>query len=477
VRPGALWRQYVNPMSNITTQLSAYVARALELRLPEEVVLQAKHHILDTFAAMISGSTLKAGRVIARYVEREGGKPEAQVVGTSLLTSATLAALANGTSAHADETDDSHAASGTHPGCAVVPAALAMAEQMGSDGKAFLQAVVVGYDVGCRVGRALNPLSLSATGHSSRSLGNTFGACAAAAVLTRLDPHQVSWALAYSAQQAAGIGSYIRAKEHIEKAFVLGGMPARNGVTAVNLAQAGASGAADPFHGERSFLRAYSPDPRPEELIHGLGEDFEMAQTSIKRYCVGSPIQAPLEALFEIIAEHKLCADHVERVVVRLPEHRAATVNNREMPDVNLQYILALALVHGKVSFAMVHADRTAGDASIAALKSRIELVADPELLESVSPRQVRLEVLTRDGKRLAKHLLTYRGTPENPVSTQDVEDKARDLASSVIGDRKTEELIQCIRDLDHVEDMRELRPNFVAIEQDSISSEQGGQT
>jgi len=463
--------------SEINQTLSGYIAAALTLPLPEEVVARAKQHILDTFAAMISGSRLKPGEVVRRYVKSEGGPPVAQVIGSSLLTSTTLAAFANGTSAHADETDDSHAASGTHPGCAVVPAALAMAEQMGSNGKVFLQAVVVGYDVGCRLGRALNPLSLSATGHSSRSLGNTFGACAAAAVLARLDSEQISWALAYSAQQAAGVGSYIRAKEHIEKAFVLGGMPARNGVTAVNLARAGASGAADPFHGERNFLRAYSPEPRPEELVRGLGENFEIIQTSIKKYCVGSPIQAPLEALFEMIAEHKLRADHVERMVVRLPEHRAATVNNREMPDVNLQHILALALVHGKVSFAMAHADETAGDASVAALEARIELVADPELLESVSPRQVRMEILTRDGKRLAKNLLTYRGTPENPVSSQDVEDKARDLASSVIGHRKTEQLIQCIRELYRVGDVRELRPHFVPIEHDSISSEQGGQT
>jgi 2-methylcitrate dehydratase PrpD len=293
--------------------------------------------------------------------------------------------------------------------------------------------------------------------------------------LARLDAQEVGWALAYTAQQAAGVGSYIRAKEHIEKAFVLGGMPARNGVTAVNLARAGAAGTADPFHGERNFLRAYSPEPRPEELVRGLGQNFEIAQTSIKKYCVGSPIQAPLEALFEMIAEHKLRADHVERVIVRLPEHRAATVNNREMSDVNLQHILALALVHGKVSFAMAHADETAGDTSVAAFKSRIELVADPELLESVSPRQVRLEVVTRDGKRLATSLLTYRGTPENPVSTQDVEDKTRDLALSVIGHEKTEELIRCIRELERVRDMRELRPNFVVIEQDSMSSEQGG--
>jgi 2-methylcitrate dehydratase PrpD len=448
--------------SEITQTLSAYIAAASTLELPEEVVARAKQHILDTFAAMISGSQLKPGEVIRRYVENEGGPPVAQVIGSSLLTSATLAAFANGTSAHADETDDSHAASGTHPGCAVVPAALAIAEQMESDGRTFLRAVVAGYDVGCRLGRGLNPAALSSTGHSSRSLGNIFGACAAVAVVARLDPQQTAWALAYSAQQAAGIGSYIRAEEHIEKAVVLGGMPARNGLAAVNLALAGACGAADPFHGERNFLQAYSPDPRPHELVRGLGESFEIAQTSIKKYCVGSPIQAPLEALFEIIAEHKLRAEEVERVIVRLPEHRAATVNNREMRDVNLQYILALALVYGKLSFAMAHAEGPDSDASVAALKSRIELVADPELLESVSPRQVRLEVLTKGGKRLAKHLLTYRGTPENPPTTQEIEDKTRDLASPVIGRQKTEQLIQLIRDLDRVRNMRDLRANFV---------------
>jgi 2-methylcitrate dehydratase PrpD len=340
-----------------------------------------------------------------------------------------------------------------------------MAEQMESDGKAFLRAVVAGYDVGCRAGRALNPGALSATGHSSRSLGNIFGACSAAAVLARLDAQQVACALAYSAQQASGIGSYIRAKEHIEKAFVLGGMPARNGVTAVNLARAGASGAADPFHGERSFLQAYSPAPRPAEFVHGLGENFEIAQTSIKRYCVGSPIQAPLQALFEVIAEHKLRAADVERIVVRLPEHRAATVDNRDMPDVNLQYILALALVHGNVSFTAAHADKSAVDATITALKSRIELVADPELLEILSPRQVRLEILTQSGKRVSKHLLTYRGTPEDPLSAQDVEEKARELATPVIGIRKTEELIQCVRNLDYIKDMRELRSHLTPIQ------------
>lgn len=448
----------VTDHSDLTTIVSGYVAASRDLNLPTEVHRQAKHHILDTIAAMISGSTLGPGRFMLQYVRAEGGSAEAQVAGRALLTSASLAALANGTAAHADETDDSHAASGTHPGCAVVPAALAMAERAGSDGTAFLKAVVVGYDVGCRVGRALRPKAVSAKGHSSRSLGNVFGAAAAAASIARLDASQVSCALSYAAQQAAGIGSYIRAQDHIEKAFVLGGMPARNGVTAARLAQTGVCRTADPFVGERNFLQAYSPDPRPEELIRGLGKNFEILQTSIKQFCVGSPIQAPLEALLAIMAEHPLLAEDVERVVVHLPEQRAATVNNREISDINLQHILALALVHGKVTFATAHDDSLLNHSSVHDLRSRIELVGDPALRDAEFPRQVDLTIITRAGQRFAKRLMTYRGTPENPATTDEVEAKARNLVAPVIGHEQAEALIRAISKLENINDMREIR-------------------
>ncbi|HWP57947.1 MAG TPA: MmgE/PrpD family protein [Candidatus Acidoferrales bacterium] len=454
--------------------MSDYVAGALDRRLPDRVLIHAKQHVLDTFAAMLSGSQLSPGRAARRYVQEEGGPPRAQVIGSALLTSATLAALANGAAAHADETDDSHAASGTHPGCAVVPAALAVAEKFGLSGKAFLHAVVVGYDIGCRVGRALNPAALSETGHSSRGLANVFGASAAGAALWRLDAGEVACALAYSAQQAAGVGSYIRAEEHFEKALVLGGLPARSGVTAVLLARAGGRGAADPFCGERNFLEAYSPAPHPEELTRGLGELFEVTQTSIKRYCVGSPIQAPLEALLDLMAESRLCAEDVQAVTVRIPERRAATVNDRNMADVNLQLILALALVHGRVSFTAVHSQELREDPSIRSVQARVHLVPDPSLRESASPRQVRLEVLTREGKTLSKHLSTYRGTPENPASGREIEDKARELIVPVIGRERAERLIRQVNQLEELTDVRELRPNLVANEQDASQTTGG---
>jgi 2-methylcitrate dehydratase PrpD len=447
----------VTGCSDLTRTVCDYVAAAHDLKVPADVKREAKHHIIDTIAAMISGSTLAPGRFMLRYAGSEGGPAEAQVAGSALRASSSIAALANGTSAHADETDDSHAASGTHPGCAVIPAALALAERERSEGSTFLRAVVVGYDVGCRVGRALRPQAVSAKGHSSRSLGNVFGAAAAAASVAGLDASQVGCALSFAAQQAAGIGSYIRAADHIEKAFVLGGMPARNGVTAARLAQSGHCGTADPFVGERNFLHAFSPDPQAQELVRRLGDHFEIAQTSIKRFCVGSPIQAPLEALLAIMADERVGADDVERVVVRLPVERAATVNNRDIADINLQHVLALALVDGQVSFAAVHDDRRLHESRTADLKTRVELIGDPALQDAEFPRQVDLTITTRSGQSFTKRLKTYRGTPENPATSDEVEAKARHLIEQVIGATRGDALIRAVSELEGVEDMRQI--------------------
>lgn len=137
--------------------LSEYMVESRTAPVPADVALKTKHHILDTIGAMVSGTTLEPGRLAIKYAEMQGGTPQAQVVGSSLITNAVSAALANGILAHADETDDSHAPSGTHPGCAVVPAALAMGEKNDCSGETLLKSVVLGYDVGSRVMRALRP--------------------------------------------------------------------------------------------------------------------------------------------------------------------------------------------------------------------------------------------------------------------------------------------------------------------------------
>ncbi len=136
---------------SIIERLSAYIVAAGDRQLPQVVSEKAKHHILDTIGAIVSGSRLKLEDWQSDSIRTQGGTSEAKVIGTDILTTAINAAMANGYMAHADETDDSHAPSLTHPGCAIVPAALAMAERQNASGEAFLRAVVLGYDVSARI--------------------------------------------------------------------------------------------------------------------------------------------------------------------------------------------------------------------------------------------------------------------------------------------------------------------------------------
>ena len=266
------------PISEVMRQLSAYIAAALKRPLPARVVEKTKHHFLDTLAAMVSGSRLAPGMKAIAYVKTLGGVKEAGVVGSKILTSAVNAALANGMLAHADETDDSHAPSLTHPGCGIVPAALAMAERERQSGVALLRAVALGYDIGCRLTLSLDAYQFREDGHSTHSFGPMFGAAAAAGALAGLRERQVRHLLSFTAQQASGISCWMRDGEHVEKAFDFGGMPARNGVAAATMVAHGFTGVDDVFSGERSFFVAYGRKPNAAALTHGLGATYEIIE-------------------------------------------------------------------------------------------------------------------------------------------------------------------------------------------------------
>ena len=190
--------------------------------------------------------------------------------------------------------------------------------------------------------------------HSTATNG-TFGAAAAAGALAGINAEQARYLLSYAAQQASGLSCWARDVEHIEKAFDFGGMPARNGVTAATMVEHGFTGVEDVFSGERNFFVAYGNSPDPEELARELGERYEIMDTDIKRWAVGSPIQAPLDSLLELIRAHGVRAQDVERVVVRVAHLGANTTDNREMPDICMQHLCAVMLLDGTVTFKSSH--------------------------------------------------------------------------------------------------------------------------
>jgi len=256
-------------------ELSEYMSAAASRALPDDVIENAKHHILDTLAAMVSGSELPPGLAALRYAAARGFKGAATIVGSILTAGPADAALTNGVLAHSNETDDSHGPSRSHPGCAVMAAALAAGEQFGIDGARLLRAVTLGYDVGTRVSMAMGGVAFSNESHkSSHAIVGVFGAAAAAACAAGLDAQQMRWVLDYTAQQSSGIAAWQRDTDHIEKAFVFGGMPARNGVTSALLVQSGWNGVDDVFSGADNFFLAYAPAADPALLVEGARRDL-----------------------------------------------------------------------------------------------------------------------------------------------------------------------------------------------------------
>lgn len=442
-------------ISPVMEKLSAYMAGACDRALPDKVMQEAKHHILDTLAAMISGAELLPGRQAIRFARAYGGQKIATVVASDVLCGPIEAAMANGVLAHSDETDDDYSGGGAHPGCAIVPATLALGEQFGIDGMHFVRAVTLGYDLAMR--------SMKTVGSGLKDTHNligTFGAAAAGGCAAKLNAQQMRWLFDYAAQEAgAGFGAWRRDTEHVEKAFVFGGGPARNGTTAALLVQAGWSGVNDVLSGSENFIQSYAPKADPVLLIEQLGERYEVTLTTLKRWSTGGPIQSPLDAMENLRKRHPFEASDVKQVVVRASKSAAFTVNNREMPDISLQHLIAVMLLDKTVTFRAAHDKARMQDPAILRERAKVQLVPDEELEKLIPVRVAIVEVTLNDGTKLTERVDAVRGTPENPMSRDEVVTKARDLIAPVLGATICEALIQRVLELEKVKDIRELRP------------------
>jgi 2-methylcitrate dehydratase PrpD len=298
-----------------------------------------------------------------------------------------------------------------------------------------------------------------ATHRSAEGTSATFGAAAAAAAMARLDERGMRYALSYAAQQVSGIWSWTRDNEHIEKAFDFAGMGARNGVTAALMVQMGFTGVEEVLDGEHNMIEALSTQPDPERMVADLGVRYFVTETAIKTFSVGYPIQAPLDAFLTLRKQHGLDPTNVDRIVVRLPADGAAIVDNRAMPDVNLQYVIAVALVDGTLSFADSHSHERMEDPQIKSLRERVSLVADRALMVPEAPRSGMVEVALRDGRTVSHFTRHPPGTKENPLDTEAVNEKARNLMEPVLGARRTQAIIERLNALEEVGNVRDLRP------------------
>ena len=443
-------------------RLSAYIAGAAKRPLPRDVLARARLHLVDTFAAMISGSRLLPGQKAIAYARSLGGKPAAGIVGTRMITTPQNAALANGMFGHADETDDTHPPSLTHPGTSVVPAAIAIGEQHKLSGKSVLRAIVLGYDICSRMLLTLKPMPYLRSGHHAAATGQVFGAAAAAGTLLKLNARQIRCVLSYAGQQTAGLYTMFRDPEHIEKAYAMGGMPAHNGTQAALMVAHGWTGVEDIFSGERDFFFTFAPEEVDRnEMIRGLGTNYEIMRAGIKRWPVGGPIQGPMHVLRDLIVEHGIAARDVTKIIARMPDKELEIVNNRASPDISVQHLLAVMLIDGNITFKSSHDFKRMKDPAVLKVRQRIEAVGDPQLTDAQRRWRCVMEVHLKDGRVLHHQTMAAKGSFENPLTPEEENEKARDLLVPILGQRKAHRLLAALWKFDELTDVRALRPLY----------------
>lgn len=205
-----------------------------------------------------------------------------------------------------------------------------------------------------------------------------------------------------------------------------------------------------------------------------MGHRFFVTETAIKPYSVGYPIQAALDAYFALHREHGLTVNDVASITVSLPEDGAGIVNGRSMPDVNCQHMIALALIDGAVTFESTHSYERMSDPQVLAVKERVNLVPSAALMDPEAPRSAKVEVVLMDGRMLEHFTAHAYGTCQNPMDTESVNKKARDLLEPVLGPERTEEIISRVNELDTVANVQELLPSLTLTAQEMASVSYG---
>ena len=437
----------------------AFAGRLVDQRsaeVPAAVRQDAALHVLDSVAAMVSASLLPGGQSILGFAGRwlDGQRGPATVVGAPLSGDPVSVARVNGMLAHADETDDSHQRSLTHPGCAVTPSALAVAQTVGASGKTLLDAIIAGYEVVARVNLSLGPEFQVRTGSrpSSHALGGVFGAAAAASFLWDADVDQTEEILSYAAQLASGVNTYLRDKRHVQKAFVFGGMPASNGVLAAAMVMAGLPGMPGVFDSEPNFLEVHSQAVEESWLREAWTAPYAVSETNIKRYPVGSPAQALVQCAEALVG--RVEPDRIKSLRLFLPADSAHVVSRRASPNLDSRYLVAATLVDGRLTFARAHDPAAATRAPYSGLAEVTEVVGVEELRGT---RGGGVEVTLDDGTVVVESTRVPLGTRGSPLSAELVIEKAKLLLAETLGELNANAVVDALTHLARARDLNQV--------------------
>ena len=435
---------------SLSAQLGEFLA-GLHTQVAPAHLAVAANCVIDTLGCIAYGASKPWSAAAARHALATGTGGACTVVGWGEEASVTMAAFANGTAAHAFELDDVHEEAVNHPGAVVVPAALAVAEDLDASGKEFLEAVVAGYEAMGRAGLAVGPVSHMLAGFHPTSMSGVFGAAAAAAHLRGLDAGGINHAFGIAASLASGTMEFASSGGMAKR--IHAGRAAEGGIMAASLAAEGFEGARDGLAGRYGFCRVFTDDPQPRLLTERLGERWMIDEITIKPYAACSDVHPMIQATAGLVAEHGITAGQIERIVVH-GTTKAAELNDMDGTEsvmaaqYSARFNIAAAVLADPADPATYRPDRIAAPA-LAALQARVATtVPDPAFDATYAWKQgARVQINLTDGRVLARTVHGQKGSMHDPLSDEEIERKFRVLTEG----RLDPELPEVVRSLpDH---------------------------
>lgn len=447
----------------ITAKLAEFCHDLRLVQVPSDVVDKVKLHLLDQVGCQLVGTTLPWSRTVEHYAYAYGREGSATVVMRKETLDAEAAALSNAMAGHAFEIDDYHQAP-AHPGCVAVPAAVAVAEERGSTGEELLLGVVLGFEVIVRIAEAAWPEAMTERGFHTSCAQGVFGAAAAAGRLMGLEQQQMLMAIALAGSHASGTMEHSQSGGDVKRYHA--SLGAAGGIRSARLAALGLTAPPTLLEGKKGFLQAFSPTPRPDQLIDGIGLDWRLMATCIKPYCCCGLIHAKIDALTQIMNEHAMRATDIEEIVVGCDRLSLAVTgvtgpapNDMTAAQFSTQFSLALRLAFGSNDYHAYQRAMTAGgpDPRLVSIARKVRMEWDEEC-QNAFPGQymAKLKVRMHDGKTHEASALS-KGSPGNPMSRSEVEDKFISNALVVLSEPRAFELLEMLNNVERLRATSEL--------------------
>lgn len=442
-------------MGKTETTLAQFATSFPSADIPADVMHLAKRCLMNYSGVALWGTLDPAIDILLDFLRADGCAPAATVIGSGFKTSVQNAALANGFLGHLEDYDDTHTTV-IHPSAPILPGLLALSEQQRVSGRELLAAFAIGVDVACRIGLVI--VSHFRDGAAHWHITNTCGVLGAAAAVGRLlqlTEQQMVYALAIAGTQASGLREVFGS---MCKPFHAG-KAAQNGTVAALLAQRGFTGTDGIFEGSRGLLGVMATGHDINEATTDMGTRWELRQNGLKPYACGQANHGLLDAVLALRKKPGVAPATIKHMQGNVPYFAPALVRRRH-PRSGLEskfcyyHSMAVAMIDGQALPAQF-TDERAADPAVASLRDRIDMSEDP----SLSRRGASVTLELNDGTKYSETLIDASGTPGNPLSDVQVQEKFNGLASAVLGAGKAAKLQSQLWNVDQLDDASVLLP------------------